>query len=201
MHYHNNKYLKALSILTVSLLISIVTFSHLAFAHKGHAGPMVTFIDTKDVLKGIFPDHPKIYLRKESLTPEMISKIKEELGVDVNIDAGIYSYYKAVDRKNGNVIGAVMINHMTYEHGEMILAIGISTKGNIIKAAILGINKKYVRDIKETVGVGFLKSLEGISIKKLITMANEAKDASIVEEMIFTHFRNMGIILTTFIGL
>ncbi|MEK6712696.1 MAG: hypothetical protein AABY41_00695, partial [Nitrospirota bacterium] len=96
-------------------------------------------------------------------------------------------------------IGAAMVAEVEYMHGEVNLAIGIDTKGNVTKAAILSVNEKYVPDMKASVGSGYLRQLEGVTIKKLVSMANEASGSALVTETIFPKMRDMAALLSTFV--
>src|SRR3972149_10581739 len=161
-----------------SIIIIILTFfsgltvlSVPAFAHEGHAGKQVVFLKKEEVLKQILSAGAKVAQRKEMLDRGKAEKAKKESGV--KLDEGVYTYYVARDSKRGATIGAAMITEVEYMHGEVNLAIGIDTKGNVTKAAILSVNEKYVSDMKSSVGTGYLHRLEGVTIKKLVTMANE----------------------------
>jgi len=96
-------------------------------------------------------------------------------------------------------IGAAMITEIEYLHGEVSLAIGIDTKGNVTKAAILSVNEKYLQDLKSSVGTGYLRQFEGVAIKKLVTMANESTNSSLATETIFSQLRDMAALLSTFL--
>ena len=93
-------------------------------------------------------------------------------------------------------IGAAMITEIEYLHGEVNLAIGIDTKGNVTKAAILSVNEKYLQDLKSSVGTGYLRQVEGVSIKKLVSMANEASGSAKVTETIYSQMRDMAVWLS-----
>ncbi len=130
------------------------------------------------------------------LDPDKAQKAKKDFGV--RLDEGVYTYYVARDSKSGATIGAAMVADIEYMHGEVNLAIGIDTKGNVTKAAILSVNEKYVPDIKESVGTGYLRQLEGVTIKKLVSMVNESSGSAKVTETIFSQMRDMAVLLSTF---
>jgi hypothetical protein len=60
------------------------------------------------------------------------------------------------------------------------------------------VNEKYVPDIKASVGTGYLRQLEGVTIKKLVSMANDASGSAKVNETIFSQMRDMAVLLSTF---
>src|SRR3989304_4764650 len=187
-----------------SIIIIILTFfsgltvlSVPAFAHEGHAGKQVVFLKKEEALKQMLPAGAKVAQRKERLALEKAEKVKKEFGV--KLDDGVYTYYIARDKKSGMAIGAAMITEIEYLHGEVSLAIGIDTKGNVTKAAILSVNEKYLQDLKSSVGTGYLRQFEGVAIKKLVTMANESTNSSLATETIFSQMRDMAALLSTFL--
>src|SRR3989304_4878687 len=167
-----------------------------AFAHEGHAGKQVVFLKKEAALKQMLPAGAKVVQRKEMLDLDKAEKAKKELGV--KLDEGVYTYYVARDSKSGATIGAAMVAEVEYMHGEVNLAIGIDAKGNVTKAAILSVNEKYVPDMKASVGTGYLRQLEGVTIKKLVSMANEASGSAKVTETIFSKMRDMAALLSNF---
>ena len=178
------------------IFITLITFfsgvtvlSGPALAHEGHAGKQVVFLKKEEALKKMLPAGAKVVQRKERLDLDKAVKAKKELGV--NLDDGVYTYYVARDSKSGAMIGAAIVAEVEYMHGDVNLAIGIDTKGNVTKAAILSVNEKYVPDIKASVGTGYLRQLEGVTIKKLVSMANEASGSALVTETIFPKMRDM----------
>ena len=180
----------------VSVLSGIIALSGSVLAHEGHAGKLVVFLKKEEALKQILPGGAKVVQRKEMLDRGKAEKAKKEFGV--KLDDGVYTYYIARDKKSGMAIGAAMITEIEYMHGEVSLAIGIDTKGNVTKAAILSVNEKYLQDLKSSVGTGYLRQFEGVTIKKLVTMANEASGSAKVTETIFSKMRDMAALLSTF---
>ncbi len=185
------------------IFITLITFfsgvtvlSGPALAHEGHAGKQVVFLKKDEALKQMLPAGAKVVQRKEMLDRGKAEKVKKELGV--NLNDGVYTYYVARDRNSGTTIGAAMVTEVEYLHGEVNLAIGIDTNGNVTKAAILNVNEKYVPDMKASVGTGYLRQLEGVTIKKLVSMANEASGSAKVTETIFSKMRDMAALLSTF---
>jgi len=180
----------------VSVLSGIIALSGSVLAHEGHAGKLVVFLKKEEALKQILPGGAKVVQRKEMLDRGKAEKAKKEFGV--KLDDGVYTYYIARDKKSGMAIGAAMITEIEYLHGEVSLAIGIDTKGNVTKAAILSVNEKYLQDLKSSVGTGYLRQFEGVAIKKLVTMANESTNSSLATETIFSQLRDMAALLSTF---
>jgi len=185
------------------IFITLITFfsgvtvlSGPALAHEGHAGKQVVFLKKDEALKKMLPAGAKVVQRKERLDLDKAEKAKKELGV--KLYDGVYTYYVARDSKSGATIGAAMVAEVEYMHGEVNLAIGIDAKGNVTKAAILSVNEKYVPDMKASVGTGYLRQLEGVTIKKLVSMANEASGSAKVTETIFSKMRDMAALLSTF---
>ena len=180
----------------VSVLSGIIALSGSVLAHEGHAGKLVVFLKKEEALKQILPGGAKVVQRKEMLDRGKAEKAKKEFGV--KLDDGVYTYYIARDKTSGATTGAAIVTEVAYMHGEVNLAIGIDTKGNVTKAAILSVNEKYVPDMKSSVGTGYLRQLEGVTIKKLVTMANEASNSALATETIFSQLRDMAALLSTF---
>ncbi len=185
------------------MFITIITFfsgitvlSGSALAHEGHAGKLVVFLKKEEALKQILPGGAKVVQRKEMLDKGKAEKAKKDFGV--KLDDGVYTYYIARDKTSGATTGAAIVIEVAYMHGEVNLAIGIDTKGNVTKAAILSVHEKYVPDIKASVGTGYLRQVEGVSIKKLVTMANEASNSELANETILSRLRDMAALLSTF---
>jgi len=199
LHYRAFRgHLRCLIFITVITLFSGITvLSGPAMAHKGHAGPQVVFLKKGEALKQILPAGAKVVLRKEMLDRDKAKKANEEYGV--RLDEGVYTYYVARDSNSGAAKGAAMVVEIEYMHGEVNLAIGIDTKGNVTKAAILNVNEKYVPDMKASIGTGYLPQVEGVTIKKLATMAKEASKSSLTTETIYSQLRDMAALLSTFV--
>jgi len=192
--YRNLQYIIIITI--VSVFSGIIALSGSVLAHEGHAGKLVVFLKKEEALKQILPGGAKVVQRKEMLDRGKAEKAKKEFGV--KLDDGVYTYYIARDKTSGATTGAAIVTEVAYMHGEVNLAIGIDTKGNVTKAAILSVNEKYVPDMKSSVGTGYLRQLEGVTIKKLVTMANEASNSALATETIFSQLRDMAALLSTF---
>ena len=183
-------------IIIFTFFSGITVLSRPVLAHEGHAGKQVVFLKKEEALKQMLPAGAKVVQRKEKLDRSKAEKAKKELGV--NLNDGIYTYYVARDRNSGTIIGAAMVTEVEYLHGQVNLAIGIDANGNVTKAAILSVNEKYVPDMKASVGTGYLRQFEGVTIKKLVSMADEASGSAKVTETIFSKMRDMAALLSTF---
>ena len=187
----------------IIFIILFVFFSGLtvlsvpAFAHEGHAGKQVVFLKKEEALKQMLPAGAKVAQRKEMLDLDKAMKANKEFGV--KLDEGVYTYYVARDSKSGATTGGAMVAEIEYKHGKVNLAIGIDTKGNVTKAAILSVNEKYVPDMKSSAGSGYLRQIEGVTIKKLVSMANEGSATAKVTETIYSQMRDMAVLLSMFI--
>ena len=194
----NYRTLQKIKLITIITLFSGMTvLSGHALAHKGHAVKQVIFLKKEEVLKQILPAGAKVVQRKEMMDLDKALKAKKEYGV--KLDEGVYTYYLARDSKSGATIGAAMVAVVQYVHGEVNLAIGLDAKGNVTKAAILSVNEKYVPDMKASVGTGYLRQFEGVTIKKLVTMANESSNSALATETIFSQLRDMAALLSIFL--
>ena len=180
----------------VSVLSGIIALSGSVLAHEGHAGKLVVFLKKEEALKQILPGGAKVVQRKEMLDRGKAEKAKKESGV--KLDEGVYTYYVARDNMSGATTGTAIVTEVEYMHGEVSLAISIDTKGNVTKAAVLSVNEKYVPDMKSSVGTGYLRQLEGVTIKKLVTMVNESTNSSLAAETIYSQLRDMAALLSTF---
>ncbi len=165
-----------------------------AHAHKGHAGPKVVFVSARDFFKGLWPGKIRIFVRKAKLTTHKAEAVKKELSVHVS--PGIYKYYRVVDKNTGKTIGVAMIREIEYKHGEMHVGIGIDPSGRIVGAALMDINKRYLWDVQDPVGTGFIKGLQGMEMKKLVSLSNTSDD---VKRLVFGNLRDMGAILRAFL--
>lgn len=190
--------LRHIIFITVITFFSVITvLPGSALAHEGHAGKEVVFLKKAEALKQMLPAGAKVVQRKEMLDRDKAEKVKKESGV--KLDEGVYTYYVARDSKSGATIGAAMVAEVEYMHGEVKLVIGIDAKGNVTKAAILSVNEKYVADLKVSVGSGYLRQLEGMTIKRLVSMAKEESGSSKVTETIYSQMSDMAVLLSTFL--
>jgi len=164
-----------------------------ALAHKGHAGPMVTFVETQAALKAMLPEGAKIFQRKERLAAEGAGWAKDTLGVSV--EAGVYAYYLARDRDSGKVLGAAMVREADYEHAEVMLAVGVDADGRVTRAALLGTNEQFVPEFQDGVGTGFLKDLAGATAADLKAGADEAPKDNEARRFVLGQLKDMAALL------
>ncbi|VAW84905.1 hypothetical protein MNBD_GAMMA16-1569 [hydrothermal vent metagenome] len=157
--------------LTLFFTIGFTSWSPDVQAHKGHAGPMITFIKTKTALKEMLPSEAKIVKRKQPLKDDAIEWAKKNYGIE--LDDKKYSYYLATDKKSGAVLGAAYVTKINYRHGSLKLAVGINSDKQLTQAAILGISEKYVVDFDGNVGKGLIKSYAGLSLQALLAKVEE----------------------------
>jgi hypothetical protein len=168
-----------------------------ALAHKGHAGPMVTFVETQAALKAMLPEGAKIFQRKERLAAEGAGWAKDTLGVSV--EAGVYAYYLARDRDSGKVLGAAMVREADYEHAEVMLAVGVDADGRVTRAALLGTNEQFVPEFQDGVGTGFLKDLAGATAADLKAGADEAPKDNEARRFVLGQLKDMAALLAALI--
>ncbi len=168
--YRSFSYL-LLPLLAVSCVFAMATWSPDVQAHKGHAGPMISFIKTKTALKAMLPSGAKIVKRKQPLKDVDIEWAEKTY--DVELEEGIYSYYLATDKKSGQTIGAAYVTTVHYRHGDLKLALGIDATKRLTQAAILAVNEKYVVDFEGGVGKGLIEEYAGLSVDESIVRASE----------------------------
>jgi len=157
------------------LLGCVVIWPPQAEAHKGHAGSVTQFLDTKEVLRALLPGGAKLVKRKERLSMTSAKSVEGELGID--LDSNIHTYYRANDRSSGEVMGGAIIMKYAYRHGDVVLAVGIDSQNKLTGVAIQGISEKYIPDFEAAFGTGILQGYEGKSVQDLAEMAKaEAKN-------------------------
>ncbi|MDH5526975.1 MAG: hypothetical protein OEY97_06655 [Nitrospirota bacterium] len=124
-----------------------------ALAHSGHAGPVITFLDEREALKGMLPDGAKITRRKQDL------------------DGTVHTYFLARSGDGGPVAGAAMTRTVKVEHGEVSVAVGVDADGNVTQAAVLSSHRKYVPQVTAEAGKGVIDTLSGVSVAELAKRA------------------------------
>jgi len=163
--------------LMVAALMAVVMLLPVpAPAHKGHAGPMVDFIQANDALKAMLPDGAHVTRRKEALQAAGAAWAKSSLGVALD-DDDIHTYLLARSADGGPVLGAAMDVEFDYEHGDIKLAVGVDAAGHVTRAAVLGVNEKYVDEVKTGIGAGFLADLDGVTVQDLSARSDAAYKA------------------------
>ncbi len=176
---------------------AITAWSSSVQAHKGHAGPMVSFIKTNTALKAMLPSGAKIVKRKQPLKDADIEWAEKMY--DVELEEGIYSYYLATDKESGQVMGAAYIATVHYRHGDLKLALGMDSAKRLTQAAILAVNEKYVVDFEGSVGKGMIKGYAGLSMDELIAKADELASGDKASREFSAAIRDAAVLLAAFV--
>jgi len=184
-------------LLVVGLTLGITSWSQEAQAHKGHGGSIVTFLKKNAVLKAMLPNDVKTVKRKQPLKNAAITWAQETYGVE--LDGGIYSYYRATDKTSKRVMGAVYIGKKTYRHGDLKFAVGIDAEKRITQAAIVGVSEKYRVDFDGNVGTGLIPDYAGLSLEELITKTDELASSDKATREFAAAVRDTAVLLAAFI--
>jgi len=174
---------------------AVLALAPAAMAHGGHAGPMVTLLETRTALKAMLPEGARITERKEQLEAEDAARARTSLGVPV--EPGVYAYYLARDRDSGRVLGAAMVREADYDHAEVSLAVGVDAAGHVTRAALLGVNQKFVPEFQDGVGGGFLEDLDGVAVRDLGARMDAAPADAEARRFVLRHLRDMAAVLAT----
>ncbi len=198
-----NQINKSLAYLLAPLLAVGLTFGaslwpQEAQAHKGHAGPMVTFMKKKPALKEMLPAGDKIVKRKQPLKDNAVAWAEEHYGIE--LDSKLYSYYLATDKTSKMVTGAAYLGQVNYRHGDLKFAVGIDANNRITQTAILGINEKYVVDFDGNVGTGLIADYAGLTLKELIAKADELASSDKATREFAVAVRDAAVLLAAFIN-
>lgn len=181
--------------LVICLTIGMTQNVH---AHKGHAGPMITFIKNKAALKEMLPNDAKIVKRKQPLKDAAVAWAKKTYGVE--LDDSLYSYYLASDKQSKAILGAAYVSKINYRHGDLKFAVGIDANKRITQVAILGINEKYVVDFDGNVGTGLIAEYVGLTPKEAVTKAEELASSDKATREFAVAVRDAAVLLATFIS-
>ncbi len=182
----------------LTLLVMVVSFSpQIADAHKGHAGPMVTFMKKKAVLKAMLPAGARLVKRKQPLPGAAATWAKETFSVELETDR--HSYYLASDKKSKAVMGAAYIVKVGYRHGDIKLAVGIDDHQHVTQVAIMGLNEKYVVDFDGNVGTGLIADYAGLSLKELVAKAKSLESSDKATREFALAVRDAAVLLEAFI--
>ncbi len=183
-------------LLAIGLTFSMTLFPLEALAHKGHAGPMVTFMKNKAALKEMLPSGTKIVKRKQPLSEAAAEWAAKTYGVE--LDDTLYSYYLATDRESKASVGAAYVSKQSYRHGDIKLAVGIDANSRTTQVAILGVSEKYVVDFDGNVGTGLIADYAGLSLKALIAKADELASSDKATREFAAAVRDAAVLLTAF---
>lgn len=165
------------------------------FAHEGHAGPMKPVVDDKEALKAMLPDGAKVAKRKQELDKESVQWAAEFYGVD--LVAGVQTYYLARDQESGKVLGAAIISEADYRHGKVRVAIGIDDGQRVTRAAVLGVNEKYIKDLESTSGIGYIDRYTGISLAEFTDATNQQVSKHDAGQIVAQLLRDNAVLLVT----
>ncbi len=193
-----NQSQKLLRLLVLPLLVMVFTLSpQTVDAHKGHAGPMVTFMKKKAALKAMLPSGARLVKRKQPLPDAAASWAKEHFSVELETDR--HSYYLASNKKNKQVMGAAYIVKVGYRHGDIKLAVGIDDKQHVTQVAIMGVNEKYVVDFDGNVGTGLIADYAGLSLQELVDKAKLLASSDKATREFAEAVRDAAVLLEAFI--
>lgn len=156
------------AVLAAFFLLSVM-WSASAVAHKGHGGSVVKFMQQKDVLKALLPDGAKRFKRKEKLSAAKTRWAENIL--TMKLDNKAHTYFRAIDRNSGKLLGGAIILKYAYRHGDVILAVGIDAGRKITGVAIQGISEKYIPDFEASFAAGLLPGYTGKTVADLVEMA------------------------------
>jgi len=185
-------------IVLLAVLVTVFALSlQIADAHKGHAGPMVTFMKKKTALKAMLPAGARLVKRKQPLPDAAATWAKETFAVELETDR--HSYYLASDKKSKDVMGASYIVKVGYRHGDIKLAVGIDDKQHITQVAIMGLNEKYVVDFDGNVGTGLIADYAGLSLQELVGKAKSLESSDKATREFAKAVRDAAVLLEAFI--
>ncbi len=195
------KYLKSPLFATAFFYSFLALYGSVTWAHVAHAGSLVYFIKEKKALKTILADKGrKIVQRKEALTDASVEWVAEYF--DEDLESGeIIRLFLAKDRKDGHLIAAAITAEAPYSHGSAKLVLGVSASGDVIRAAVLGVNQKYVSDFEAAGKKGWLNELQGIPVTSLIDKgkALEKKHNNSINQAVMVNLKDSAVLLSAFI--
>lgn len=198
INHRSQKILRFRIITLLALLVTVLTFSpQIADAHKGHAGPMITFMKKKAVLKAMLPEGARLVKRKQPLSGAAATWAKETFAVELETDR--HSYYLASDKKSKAVMGAAYIVKVGYRHGDIKMAVGIDDHQHVTQVAIMGVSEKYVVDFDGNVGTGLISEYAGLSLKELVAKAESLAQSDKATREFALAVRDAAVLLEAFI--
>ena len=163
-------------------------------AHEGHAGDMLTFLETRVALKGMLPEGGKVLRRKQQVSEEGVDWARREFGVE--LEPSLYTFYLSRDA-GGATLGAALILEVPYSHGQVRLGVGVDAAGHVTQAAVLGMHGKYVPELLVSLRRGWLPQLEGKSLAELGEMAGNTPERDAAAREILRRLHRMGAVLAT----
>jgi len=198
-NFRKSKALLGLSVVSLlTLFVTVFTFPpQVAEAHKGHAGPMVTFMKKKAALKAMLPSDARLVKRKQPLPDAAATWAKEQFAVELETDR--HSYYLASNKKSKQVVGAAYIVKVSYRQGDIKLAVGIDDKQHVTQVAIMGVSEKYIVDFDGNVGTGLIADYAGLSLQALVAKAKSLESSDKATREFAEAVRDAAILLEAFI--
>lgn len=198
-NFRKSKTLLGLSVVSLlALFVTVFTFPpQIAEAHKGHAGPMVTFMKKKAALKAMLPSDARLVKRKQPLPDAAATWAKEQFAVELETDRR--SYYLASNKKSKQVVGAAYIVKVSYRQGDIKLAVGIDDKQHVTQVAIMGVSEKYIVDFDGNVGTGLIADYAGLSLQALVAKAKSLESSDKATREFAKAVRDAAILLEAFI--
>ena len=183
-------------LLFVAIVSAAVGWSAPVQAHKGHGGPLVSFLKKKEVLRSMLPSGAKIVKRKQRLGDDAAAWAEKNFGVD--LDESLYTYYLAKDRASGAIIGGAMIRKASYRHGDLAVAVGLDKDGKVTKVALTALSEKYIPEFEGTVGTGYIDGYEGLTLQELLDKTQMLREADKPSRVFATRLRDTAVLLSAF---
>ena len=190
-----------------SAIIAVLLFStqiisvKVAYAHKGHGGPVKIFMKESDALKTMLPEGGKILKRKEILNKEKYNEAVKQWGYSP--PEWVYTYYISKGT-GGDLSGALFIQYIEYKHGSIELAIGYTKDGHISDIKILSCPEQYLNELTGDIqSGGFLDGFLHLKTDDVITRAKDydKEPAENMRHIIAKEIGGTAILLKIFQGL
>ncbi len=181
---------------SLSLFAGGIFWTDNAEAHKGHAGKVVTFVKKKVALKAMLPAGGKVYRRKQKLDSDQTAWANETFGVALS--SKVMPFYVSKDRNTKKQIGSAIVYKFSYRHGNCEIAVGLDENNKVTTTAFVSANEKYLVDFEDTVGTGFLKSFDGMSVEDLVENAKKRSSADKATREFANALRDAAVTLVAF---
>ncbi|HHH35885.1 MAG TPA: hypothetical protein ENK48_03535 [Gammaproteobacteria bacterium] len=169
-----------------------------ARAHKGHGGPLVTFVKKKEALRALLPHGAKILKRKQRLSDTAAEWAEKTYGVD--LEQSLYTYYLARDRQSGRIVGGAIILKAGYRHGDMVVAVGLDGSGKLTGVGLNGLSEKYIPEFEGTVGKGLIDGYKGMSVADMVKKARAAAQGDKPSRVFASRVRDAAVLLAAFMN-
>lgn len=182
--------------LTLILVLALAVMP-IAWAHKGHAGKMVEFMELKPTVKQLLPDNVKVTERKQEISKDDETWVKTQL--KANAVPGMHTFYLAKDSSSNAVVAGVFIKGVPFHHGEIKLAIGLNKQNKISGVVIMATNEKYVDDVKNGIGSGLVDKFKGMSLEQLLSEAATSREGKTAKDVVLNGLADAGTTLAALI--